>query len=71
MDFKKAVDELSHPLTHQEIADALGVSRATVRQAMLPEGARARRRPPEGWEESVARLARDRAKRLQRLAERL
>jgi len=58
-------------MTRGEIADALGVSEATVRQARLDEAAKAHRNPPEGWEGKVAKLARHRAERLARLADRL
>ena len=71
MNFRKATDELFEGISHQDLADALGLSVATVRQARLDDDAKAHRTPPEGWEESVARLARERAKRLERLAERL
>ena len=72
MDFKKATDELLGVwISHQELADALGVSVATVRQARLDESAKAHRNAPEGWEPKVARLARSRASALQRLADRL
>jgi hypothetical protein len=71
MEFKDAIEGLCSTVTHQEVADALGVSRATVRQAMLAEGARARRRPPEGWEATVGRLAKAQAARLEKLAKRL
>lgn len=68
MEFKEAVEGLCSPITHQQLADALGVSRASVRQAMLPEGANARRKAPEGWQATVADLAGKHASRLQRLA---
>lgn len=71
MDFKKATDELLANLSHDELATALGVSVPTVRQARLDEAAKAHRNPPEGWEAKVAKLAKQRAERLSRLAERL
>lgn len=71
MDFKKATDELQAVPTHQEIAEALGVSVPTVRQARLDARAKARRTPPEGWETVVARLAEARGRRLLRLAAQL
>lgn len=58
-------------MTRGEIADALGVSEASVRQARLEESAKAHRKPPDGWETKVAKLARQKAERLARLAERL
>lgn len=71
MDFKKATEELMAGMTRGEIAAALGVSEATVRQARLDASANAHRNPPTGWEPKVARLAKQRAERLTRLAERL
>ena len=55
----------------EQIAEALGVYEATVRQARLDESAKAHRKPPEGWEATVARLAKKRAERLYKLAEQL
>ena len=54
MDFKKATEELMAGMTRGEIADALGVSEASVRQARLDDAAKAHRNPPEGWEPKVA-----------------
>jgi predicted transcriptional regulator len=71
MDFKKATEELMAGMTRGEIAQALGVSEATVRQARLGESNNAHRNPPQGWEGKVAKLAKQRADRLARLAERL
>lgn len=71
MDFKKATEELMAGMTREQIAEALGCSEATVRQARLDEAAKAHRNPPEGWEPKVARLARQRGNSLLRLAEKL
>lgn len=71
MDFKKATEELMAGMTRGEIADVLGCSEATVRQARLDEAAKAHRRPPEGWQPKVAKMAKQRASRLLQLAERL
>ncbi len=71
MDFKKATEELMAGMTRGQIAEALGVSEATVRQARLDDTANAHRNPPAGWEAKVAKLAKQRAERLSRLAERL
>jgi acyl-CoA reductase-like NAD-dependent aldehyde dehydrogenase len=71
MDFKNAIENLCAPVTHQEVADALDVSRASVRQAMLAQGAKARRKPPEGWERIVCRIAEQRSAQLHRLAEKI
>ncbi len=71
MDFKKATEELMAGMTRGQIADALGVSEATVRQARLDDTANAHRNPPVGWEAKVAKLAKQRAERLAKLAEHL
>jgi predicted transcriptional regulator len=71
MDFKKATEELMAGMTREQIAEALGVSEATVRQARLEAGTKAHRNPPGGWEPKLAREARKRAERLARLADRL
>jgi hypothetical protein len=71
LDFRKATDELLAGISHRELADALGCSVPSVRQARLDPTAKAHRSAPEGWEVEVRRLAKDRAARLQRLAERL
>ena len=71
MDFKKATEELMAGMTRGQIAEALGVSEATVRQARLDESANAHRNPPEGWEAKVSRLAFARGAALMLLANRL
>ena len=71
MSFRKATDDLLAGISHQELADALGVSVATVRQARLDESAKAHRNAPDGWETRVAKLARTKAAGLTRLADRL
>lgn len=71
MDFRKATDELLAGISHQELAEALGVSVATVRQARLDPAAKAHRSAPDGWQPVIRRLASDQAKRLSRLATRL
>lgn len=67
MDFRRATDELFACTSHEELAKALDKSVPAVRQARLDKGAKAYRRPPEGWERAVSRLASLRAGRLMRL----
>lgn len=71
MNFKKVTDELFATVTHDDLARALGVSVATIRQARLGEEAKARRSPPPGWEGAALRLAETRAKHFERLIGRL
>lgn len=71
MDFKKATEELMDGMTREQIAEALGVSEASVRQARLDVTANAYRTPPKGWEARVGKLAKQRAERLLRLASKL
>ena len=53
VDFRAATDRLLAPISHRDLADALRVSVATVRQARLNKTAKAYRNPPEGWEDAV------------------
>jgi hypothetical protein len=57
MDFKEATDELFERVDHSELAEALGVSVATIRQSRLIPSAKAYRTPPANWEAAVIRLA--------------
>ena len=70
-DFRKATDELFAVTSHQELADALNCSVATIRQARLDEGAKAHRNPPEGWKEGVRKMAEQKAGAFARLAAKL
>ena len=72
MTFTEATDRLTDCPTHQDIADAAGwTSVQTVRQARLDPSSSSFRPSPEGWERAVARLARERAAELEKLAEEL
>lgn len=69
-DFVAATDELLASPKLEDLADAIGCSLGSVKQArMKAEGGR--RSPPPGWEAAVARLARQKAAQLQKLADRL
>lgn len=57
MDFKKATDELFDGPTQNELAEILGVSVASIRQARLQGSAKAHRSPPKDWEKAVIELA--------------
>lgn len=61
MDFKTATDRLFRTVTHAELAERLGCSVATIRQARLDPRANAHRSPPAGWQDVVRELARERA----------
>lgn len=71
MNFRDAVDRLGDRVAHEQVADALGVSIASVRQYRLPPKAKAHRTPPSGWQKTLARLAKERSKELRALAEEL
>lgn len=71
MNFREALDQLGERVTHDEVAEALGVSVASVRQYRLGEGAKAHRCPPAGWPEVLSRLARARGEELINLADAL
>jgi len=57
MNFKEATDILFSGAKHDELAAALGVSVASIRQARLSPSANAHREPPADWEKAVMRLA--------------
>jgi hypothetical protein len=61
MDFREATDALFQSLSHDDLARALGVSVATIRQARLSAGAKAHRNAPEGWAGIVRKLAEQRS----------
>jgi len=67
-DFTRATDALLAAPKLDELAEAIGCSLASVKQArMKAEGGR--RSPPPGWEAAVARLAREKAAQLLKLAD--
>lgn len=69
MNFRKATDVLCGPVTHADVAKAVKKSLQGVRQARMPADSDGYRSPPPGWEAALARLARDQANRLLRLAD--
>ena len=71
MDFRQATDELLAGISHEHLAQVLGVSVSSVRQARLAEGAKAHRKPPKDWEEEVAEIALWEGYRLLRLSDSL
>jgi len=71
MNFRDATDALCEGVTHGELAEALGSSVASIRQARLDPRAKAHRAPPPNWNAAVAKLARSRADQLLRLAKKL
>jgi hypothetical protein len=71
MKFKHATDELLKAVTLEDLAETLGASVQSVRQARAQEGSAGFRKPPEGWEAAAAKLARRQASKLGRLADRL
>jgi hypothetical protein len=71
MNFRQATDELFAKVDHEDLARALGVSVASIRQARLKENANAHRSPPGEWRSAVIRLAQEKADRYRRLADEL
>ena len=69
MTFKQATDRLFYRVDHEDLAKALGVSVASIRQARLSSGALARRSPPPNWEAAVLRLAEQQMSHLRKLVE--
>jgi len=69
MDFQDAIDRLGERVTHEQVARALGVSVASVRQYRLSPKAKAHRTPPEAWQKVLTRLAKERSRELKALAD--
>ncbi len=67
MNFREALDALCSTVDHKDVADALGVSVQTVRQARMNADSSAFRAPPKDWEESVIRLAEKRVMHYRKL----
>jgi hypothetical protein len=70
-DFVSATDQLFEKTGPEDLAAILGCAATSVRQARVREGGKGRRSPPPGWEVAVARLARQKASQLQKLADKL
>jgi hypothetical protein len=71
MNFKEATDALFERVTHEALAEQLGVSVASIRQARLDPSAAAFRQPPEGWEGAVMTLAMGRERHYRQLAKKI
>ena len=72
MTFKAASDRaIGSCITLAHIASGVGVSDNLIRRARLDPNGKSFRRPPDGWERVVAKLARSRAAELLKLAEEL
>ena len=69
MDFKTASDRVTGAcVTLDDIAVAAGVSDSIIRRARLDPKGPSFRRPPAGWQDAIAKLARERAGELVKLA---
>ena len=71
MTFKKATDRLFSRVDHKDLAEELGVSVPSIRQARLSSDALAHRSPPPNWENAVLRLAEERVLHFRKLVEEL
>lgn len=71
MNFKEATDGLFDRIDHAQLAEALGVSVASIRQARLNPRAKAFREPPEAWRHAIIRLAEKRVWHFRKLIEQL
>ena len=72
MKFQEASDRaIGACITLADIAEAAGTAPQTLRRARIDPGSSNYRRPPDGWERAIARLARERAAELRKLAEQL
>ena len=67
MNFKNATDRLFSRIDHKDLAKALGISVASIRQARLKPDAKAHRSPPPDWENALLRLAEERVRHFREL----
>jgi hypothetical protein len=67
MTFKTATDLLGLPAS--ELAKEFGLQPQTIRQMRLAPDSSSFRNPPDGWQRVVARLAKERGKKLKMLIE--
>lgn len=71
MDFKAATDALFAKLGPEALADELGCSPQSVRQARMGQGIAGHRSPPPGWERAARKLAERQAAYFRKLADKL
>ena len=72
MDFQEASSRATGAcITLADIGAELGPVEQTIRRARLDPKTRGYRPPPAGWEKAIAKLARERAGELMKLAEEL
>jgi hypothetical protein len=69
MDFREASDRLFAGISHADLAETLGVSVASIRQARLGRSAKAFREPPRNWRDAAIKLAGERAAYYKRLSD--
>ena len=67
MNFKKATDGLFKRVSHEDLAEQLGVSIAAICQARLDVNAKAHREAPKRWEQAVIELAENRIRQYHEL----
>lgn len=71
VDFREATGCLKDAPRDRNLAEALGVTVQSIRQARLSPDKRGHRPPPNHWRKVIAELARQRAEELRSLADRL
>ena len=64
MDFTEATDRLTKGISLADLARELNASYGLIRQSRMNPRSASYRRPPDGWESAVARLAEERAEEL-------
>ena len=71
VDYRKTLCDLTARIRQEDFAIALDVSVSAVRQAALPRTSPLARPAPAGWEKAAEKLARQKAKHFQKLADEL
>jgi hypothetical protein len=71
MNFREATDGLFDRVAHEDLARALGVSVASIRQARLSAQAGGHRAPPVKWEKAIVNIANKRVEHYRTLIKQL
>jgi hypothetical protein len=64
MDFTEATDRLTKGISLADLARELSASYGLIRQARMASSSPSFRKPPDGWQAAVSRLAAQRAAEL-------
>jgi hypothetical protein len=56
MNYRETLDRIGRAITHQDLADHMGLDVQRIRQARLDPSNPGHRPPPDGWQRAVVEL---------------